>query len=99
MSKSNVIPIASLLLLLLAALYLLSISNDPRMVDGGLNGNELTSGETIFTLLVPLSVFAAIFVAMRRAYYAGSKFWFFACLLLWPVTFIYTLVVNRTDVR
>jgi hypothetical protein len=99
MSKSNAIPIVSLLLLLLAAFYLWLISSDPRMADGGLNGNELTSGEVLFSLLVPFSVFAAMFVAMRRAYFAGSKLWFFVCFFLWPAAFLYTLVVNRTDVR
>ena len=74
MSKSNAIPIASLSLLLLAVLYLWLISSDPRMVDGGLNGDELTPGETLFTLLVAFSVFAAMFVAMRRAYQTVANF-------------------------
>ena len=97
MSKINAIPIASLTLLALAALYLWAISGQPRMVDGGLSGDEMSLGEKAFVLLVPFSIFASIFVAMRRAARAGSKLWFFVCLFLWPATYLYTLVINRED--
>lgn len=99
MKKDNAIPYFALAMLVAAALYLCAISGQPRMADGGLSGNEMSLAEKLFSLAIPLSVFAALFVAMRRAYYAGSWFWFLACLFIWPVTFIYTLLVNRTNER
>ena len=86
-------------MLVAAGLYLWAISGQPRMADGGLSGSEMSLAEKLFCLAVPLSVFAAMFVAMRRAYRAGSWFWFLACLFIWPVTFVYALLVNRTNER
>src|SRR5688572_20637366 len=40
MGKNNVVPAASLALLVLAALYLWAISGQPRVADGGLSGDE-----------------------------------------------------------
>lgn len=97
MRKDNVIPIVSFCLLLIALAYMWAVSGQPRMADGGLNGEEMNLAEKVFVLLVPLSVFCAMFIGMRRAYRAGSKVWFFLCLLAWPATFLYTLVINRTD--
>jgi hypothetical protein len=97
MRKDNVIPALSLALLVLSALYLWAISGQPRMADGGLSGDEMFLGEKALALLVPLSVFASMFVAMRRAARAGSRLWFFVCLFVWPATFLYALVVNRSD--
>ena len=99
MGKDNVIPIVSFGLLLLALAYMWAISGQPRMADGGLDGEEMNLAEKAFVLLVPLSIFFAMFIGMRRAYRAGSKLWFFLCLLVWPATFLYTLVINRTDGR
>lgn len=95
MGKNNAIPILSLALMTLAVLYLWAISRQPRMADGGLSGDEMHLAEKALALAVPLSVFASIFVAMRRAARDGSWFWFFGCLFLWPVTFLYALVINR----
>lgn len=99
MKNDNAIPYLALTLLMVAALYLWGISGQPRMADGGLSGEEMSWAEKLFSLAVPVSIFAAMFVAMRRAYYAGSWFWLLVCLFLWPATFIYTLVVNRTNER
>ncbi|WP_159681138.1 hypothetical protein [Luteimonas sp. 9C] len=42
-----------------------------------------------------LATFANIFIAARRAHRAGSWLWFFSVIFLWPVSYIYTLAVNR----
>jgi hypothetical protein len=99
MKNDNAIPYLALAILILAVLYLWAISGQPRMADGGISGDEMSWAEKLFSLAVPLSLFAAMFVAVRRAYYAGSWFWLLACLFILPVTFIYTLVVNRTNER
>ena len=97
MSKINLIPAVSLALIVLAVFYLWAISGQPKMADGGLSGDEMIIGEKVLTLLVPLSAFASMFVAMRRAYRAGSKFWLFVCLFFWPSSYLYALVVNRHE--
>ena len=99
MTRDNVIPCLALGLLAAAVLYLWAISGQPRMADGGLSGDEMYLAEKALCLVVPLSVLAAMFVAMRRAYLAGSWLWFLACLFVWPVAFVYTLLVNRTNGR
>ena len=97
MRKDNVIPIVSFCLLLLAMAYMWAISGQPRMADGSLSGEEMSLVEKLLVLSVPISVFSAMLIGMRRAYRAGSKSWFFLCLFVWPATFLYTLVVNRSD--
>ena len=95
MGKNNAIPIISLALLALTVLYLWAISGQARMADGGLSGDEMHLGEKALALAVPLSVFASMFIAMRRAARAGSWPWFLVCFFVWPATFFYALVVNR----
>jgi hypothetical protein len=63
------------------------------MADGGLSGDEMKLAENALCLAVPFTVFAA----MRRAFRAGSWFWFLACPL--SGDFVYALLVNRTDGR
>lgn len=99
MARDNAVSYIALGLVAAAILYLWIISGQPRMAGGGLSGDEMALAEKTLCLAVPLSVFAAMFVAMRRAYRSGSWFWFLACLFVWPLTFIYTLLVNRTDGR
>lgn len=99
MTRDNAIPNLALGLLAAAAFYLWLISGQPRMADGGLSGDEMNLAEKALSLAIPLSVFAAMFVAMRRACRAGSWLWLLACLFVWPVTFVYTLLVNRTGGR
>jgi len=42
-----------------------------------------------------LATFATIYIAARRAHRAGSWLWFFGVIFMWPVSYLYTLVVNR----
>lgn len=99
MTRDNLIPWIALGLLATAFLYLWSISGQPRMADGGLVGSEMYLGEKLLCIAGALSVIAALVVALRRAYFAGSWFWLLICLFFWPATFVYTLAVNRTDLR
>ena len=50
---------------------------------------------TILLYVTILFTFATIYVAARRAHHAGSWFWFFSVILIWPLSYFYALVVNR----
>jgi len=93
----NAVPIGSLSLIALAALYLWGISDQPRMADGALTGDEMRIAEKVLTAAVTLSVFASLFVAARRAVRSGSWFWCFVCLFFWPAAYAYALLVNRKE--
>lgn len=93
----NAIPILSLSLIALMVLYLFGISDQPRMADGALSGEEMSLTEKVLTMVTTFSIFAAMFVALRRAARAGRWFWFVVCLFVWPVSYAYTLLVNRND--
>ncbi|WP_296278758.1 hypothetical protein [Pseudoxanthomonas sp.] len=99
MRKDNAIPLASLALWGASLAYVWTISGQPRMADGGLSGDEMSLIEMAMMLAVPLATFASMFIAMRRAYWNGSRFWLFACLLLWPLAYVYALLINRTDLH
>ena len=96
MKNDNVIPLFSMALLACAIAYLWAISGQPRMADGGLSDDEMSLAEKVFVLVLPLSVFATMFIAIRRAYRNRSWFWSLACLC-WPLAFVYTLLVKRSD--
>ncbi len=36
------------------------------------------------------------FVSARRAFRTGSWAWFVAVILIWPLTYLYALAINRT---
>jgi hypothetical protein len=71
------------------------ISDQPRIADGGLSCDEMLSWEKLLVLLIPASIFASMFVAMRRAYLAGSWLWFIVCFMAWPLAYVYALAINR----
>jgi len=95
MFDSNRIPKLALAALLVAVAYLLAISGQPRMADGGLAGEEMYLGEKLLALLVPLAVIANVVLGAVRARRAGSWPWLLICIFLWPVSLVYTLLVNR----
>lgn len=80
-----------------AALYLLLISDQERMADGGLSGDEMHFGEKVFSVLPAISVFATLCLGLWRAHRTGSWFWFFFQLFAFPITYVYTLFVNRGE--
>jgi len=97
MRLSNPIPKVSLLVMAAAALYMLLISGQARMADGGLSGDEMHFAEKVFSVLPAISVFATLGLGLWRAHRAGSWFWFLVQLFAFPSTYIYTLFVNRGD--
>lgn len=93
----NPVPKISLLIFAAVFLYLLAISGQARMADGGLSGAEMLLPEKIFSLLPALSVFATLGLGLWRAHKAGSWFWFLIQLFVFPTAYIYTLFVNRGE--
>lgn len=49
----------------------------------------------VLLLATIIATFATIYIAVGRAHRAGSWFWFFSVILIWPTSYLYTLVVNR----
>ena len=97
MRVSNSIPKISLLILVAAILYVLAISGQPRMTDGGLSGEEMYLPEKIFSVFPAISVFATLGLGLWRAHRAGSWFWFLAQLFVFPTAYVYTLLVNQGE--
>ena len=94
MSGNNRIPKIALTLFLAGAAYLLAFSGQPRMADGALDGSEMYWPEMALTLAIPLFTFATMWIAARRAYFAGHRKWIFLVLFVWPLCFVYTLAIN-----
>lgn len=97
MRMTNPIPKVSLLVMTAAVLYLLLISGQERMADGGLSGDEMHLAEKIFSVLPAISLFATLGLGLWRAHKARSWFWFLIQLFAFPSTYIYTLFVNRGE--
>jgi hypothetical protein len=90
----NIIPKISLLLLLAAFLYQWLW---PGQAPNAHESERLQIAENVLSLFIAFTAFATIFISARRAYYAGSKFWLFGSILLWPLSYVYTLAINRGD--
>ena len=97
MKVSNPIPKISLLCFAAAVGYLLLISGQARMADGGLTGDEMHVAEKVFSLMPPASLFATLGLGLWRAHRAGSWLWFFLQLFVFPSTYIYTLLINQGE--
>jgi hypothetical protein len=50
---------------------------------------------TILLCATILVTFATIYIGAHRAHRSGSWLWFFGVIFIWPVSYLYTLVVNR----
>ena len=98
MNKDNAIPYVSLGVWIVGLTYLWLISGQPRMADGALSGDEMNIVEKALALAMPLALFANLAIGLRRAYIVRSWIWFLICLF-WPFSFVYTLLVNRTNSR
>jgi len=75
--------------------YLLAISGQPRMADGGLSGAEMYLSEKILALTVPFFLLATVAIGATRAIRAGSWLWLLSCIFIWPLSLVYTLAINR----
>jgi hypothetical protein len=67
------------------------------MADGAISGDEMYLAEKIWSLLPSLSVFATMGVGLSRAYKARRWGWFWLQVFVFPLTYIYTLFVDRGD--
>ena len=99
MNRANAIPYFSLTLIALFALYMWNISDQPRMADGLLTGDEMTWTEKVMVFCVPASIVCNLVLAMRRAKQSGSLGWLLASLFIWPLSYVYTLFVNPGNGR
>jgi hypothetical protein len=95
--KPNLVPVVSLGLIALFVVYMWAISDQPRMADGALIGDEVRWYEEALILAVVIPVFATMAIAARRAVRAGSWVWLLACLFVWPLSYLYTLAIERGD--
>ena len=50
---------------------------------------------TILLYATIIVTFATIYIGARRAHRSGSWLWFFGVIFIWPVSYLYILVVNR----
>src|SRR3546814_3665988 len=96
MFKCNRIPKIALLVLLLAFAYLavLILLGQERAMDWGLSSEEMYLHEKLLSLAAAAGGIATWLLGMYRAHLQGSWWWFIACMFLWPVAFVYTLVFN-----
>lgn len=97
MNLRNPVPKISLLILASLPLYMFLISGQARMADGGLTGDEMYFAEKIYSLLPSLSIFATLGVGLSRAYKTARWGWFWLQVFVFPVTYVYTLFVDRGD--
>jgi len=52
---------------------------------------------TVLLYAAIVATFATIFVSARRAHRVGSWLWLVAVILVWPLSYLYALAVNRHD--
>ncbi len=92
----NLIPkIGLALVLLLFACIAIAVGGSGSMP--GSPTEVLGAAGTVLLYAAILATFATIYIAAHRAHRAGSWPWLLAIVFVWPVSYIYTLVVNRYD--
>jgi hypothetical protein len=94
--KSNLIPWISVAMWLISIAWFLS-SGDPRIADGSLSTDEMTINEHILSFIFCLFGVLTVLTAAYRAYRAGSKFWFFGSIFLWPLAYVYCFLANKDN--
>ncbi|GGZ72340.1 hypothetical protein GCM10008101_28440 [Lysobacter xinjiangensis] len=90
----NRIPKIGLALVLAFFAYCAVVVGDSGSVTGG-PVEVLGIFGTALMFVAILATFATIYIAARRAHQAGSWLWFFGVIFMWPVSYLYTLAVNR----
>jgi uncharacterized membrane protein YhaH (DUF805 family) len=88
----NVIPKIGLVYLLVFFAYSWTHSADS-------NPEEITlkSGLLFFPAL--LLTFSTMYIAGRRAHLSKRWGWLWAVILLWPLSYVYTLAINRGEAQ
>ncbi len=90
----NFIPKTGLALFLLFFGYCaITVSSSGSVPGSPLEALGVTG--TILLYATILATLANIYIAARRAHRAGSWPWLFAVILIWPVSYLYTLGFNR----
>ena len=99
MFKSNLVPKIALLTPLFGFAYIavLILLGQERAMDWGLSGDEFHTFELVLPIMAAVALPATWVLAIYRAYRQGSTLWLLACLLFWPLAFVYTLFVNTGD--
>ena len=94
MFQSNVVPKASLLLILLCFMYLalLVALGQDRAMDWGLSDDEMYLHEKLLSLAVATGVISTWILSMYRAHIAGSWRWLVLCLMFFPASYLYTFI-------
>jgi hypothetical protein len=90
----NLIPTVGLALVLLFFAMCWAVVGDAGFVAGSPVEAFGMFGATL-TYAMILASCMNIFIAAHRAHRAGSWFWFFTVIFIWPASYVYTLVVNR----
>jgi len=89
MNKSQLIIVLLAIASLSAFAYGYTIFDDPRMVDGKLDFNETTIGETILIAQSLIIAFGSLIYAVKLAYSSRRWGWLIAVVMIWPLSFIY----------
>jgi hypothetical protein len=94
MVKHNRVPVVSLLALALVFAYLVVVATlNPSSI-----GREfLYPHEAFLAALSGAAVISTTFVAAYRAHHAGSWAWLLGSFVIWPLAFVYTLLINKGD--
>ena len=72
----------------------LDLLGDPRMADGVLDGNEAYLWEMALFSFAPLCVAVTVFAAVAHAWKQSRRKWAAMVLLIWPLAFIYCILLN-----
>jgi len=96
MFKINAVPKTSLLLIVFGFAYLalLVALGQERAMDWGLSGDEMFFHEKLLNLAIAAGIVSTWILSMYRAHVAGSWRWFIACLMFFPLSYVYTLAFN-----
>ena len=56
---------------------------------------ETTWLDMVLMYPVIFLILGTVVISARRAHFAKSKFWMFASIFFWPLSFVYTLAINK----
>ena len=81
-------------LTVIAFSYAFTLSDDPRLIDGGLTFDEAYWWELLLIFLGLISIFAVLFSSLGHALKYDRNKWFVMILLIWPLAYIYGILIN-----
>ncbi len=92
-TTNNVIP--KLGLCTVIAFFIYGAAFVPNGATGGPVEMFGIAGAGLMYAAIVLTI-VTTFVSARRAFRSGSWAWFVAVILIWPLTYLYALAINRT---